>query len=230
MIVHFIKSGFPIILAAALAGFPEAASPAGEVDFSCMSHRVWDKGHVSDQRQTHDIVLKNDCPGPVYWSMCIERVNPWSGKVLETLNPVGYVETGQKARVNLRVKKASEKQRFRNRFQGFYVNFGYGIDETSDASCHAARCEAKKSGLRAEARSNEAAWKASIQTWAARIDSQCPDNGWDTEEHKQCVAGAEEEKKADMQIFILQEQEIREKLAAIDPEHCQVHSGDLVDD
>ncbi|MFC1689942.1 hypothetical protein ACFL07_09860, partial [Pseudomonadota bacterium] len=121
-----------------------------------MKSKVWPKSHLSNRYRGFDVVLQNQCPGPVYWSMCIERIDSQSNKVWETLKPVGYVEAEKKARVNLQTKKNQGKSDFRKRYEEFYVNIGYSIDSAASAECLAATCEAKKSDLRAAIRANEA--------------------------------------------------------------------------
>ena len=112
-----------------------SAVHAAETDFSCMSHKVWSKSHLSDQFREYDVVLQNNCPGPVYWSMCIERIDPYSTRILEAHTPNGYIEAEQKIRVNLQIKKATEAMDFRQRFQEFYVATDYAINPPARARC-----------------------------------------------------------------------------------------------
>ena len=136
---------------------------AAEVDFSCMQESVRGKPLVTDRYKEYDVNIQNTCPGSAYWSMCIERLNPWNHKVLETHTPSGLIEEGKKARVNLHMKKGPDLRQFRNRFQAFYVDIAYGIKAPAKASCRAAMCEGKKSSLRAETIANEKAWKNASQ-------------------------------------------------------------------
>ena len=52
---------------------------AAETDFSCMSHEVRGKIQVAERYKEYDVIVQNRCPGPVYWSMCIERMDPLKG-------------------------------------------------------------------------------------------------------------------------------------------------------
>lgn len=201
---------------------------AAEIDFSCMSYKVWPKSHVSDRYTSYDIVIQNSCPGDVYWEMCIERLDPVSHKVVETHNPAGYVEAEKKARVNLNLNKRNGKSVFRNRFQEFYVDIAYAIDSPLAPHCYATQCEAKKSGLRAEIRANEKAWENAEKALAAQIIAECPDSGWDEASLVECSETVRNSNPVQMETFALKDQELRDQMAAIDPDTCKVHSGNLV--
>jgi hypothetical protein len=201
---------------------------ASEVDFSCMSYKVWPKSHISDQYTSYDIVIQNACPGSVYWEMCIERLDPKTHKVVETHNPTGFVDADKKARVNLNLNKRSGKSVFRNRFQEFYVDIGYAIDSAPAPKCHATGCEAKKASFRKEISANETAWKNAEKALAERIEVDCPDSGWDEASYAECARKTRESNPVAMEKFELRDQELREQMAAVDPENCMVHSGNLV--
>ena len=201
---------------------------AAEVDFSCMQESVRGKPLVTDQYKEYDVNILNTCPGSAYWSMCIERLNPWNHKVLETHTPSGRVEEGKKARVNLHMKKGPDNIQFRNRFQAFYVDIAYGIKTPAKASCRAAMCEEKKSSLRAETLANEKAWKNAHQSLEKRVASECPDSGWESEEQKECEAGIRKASQAEMVQYARKDGVLREQLASIDPDQCQVYSGGLM--
>ncbi len=82
---------------------------AEEVDLSCMKHRVRAKIAVSNRFREFDVLVENHCPGPVYWSMCIERMDPQTSKIMETLTPSSRVKVDKKTRVNLRMMRISEE-------------------------------------------------------------------------------------------------------------------------
>jgi len=224
-----IRISAPAILAIVLFMSPATTIRAGDVDFSCMNYRVWGKGHVSTELKDYDIVLQNHCPGAVYWHMCIERIDPLTNEVVETHTPTGYVEVDKKARVNLQLLKSSNKSQFRNRFQEFYVNIGYAIEMPVSSDCFASQCENKKRALRAQIRANEAAWERAEISLAAQIKNNCPGSGWDTLSKDECEAQVRESSQTEMKIFPIQDQQLREKMAAIDPDRCQVWSGDLTE-
>jgi hypothetical protein len=223
-----IKTGFPAILIFVLFFIPVTAAQAEEVDFSCMNYKVWGKGHVSANFKDYDIVIYNRCPGAVYWSMCIERIDAGTNKIVETHEPTGYIDIDKKARVNLQLPKNPLKSQFRNRFQEFYVNVGYALEMPVSADCRGSQCETQKRDLRAQVKANEAAWERAEKSLAARIKSECPESGWDAS-HEECEAKLREVSQAEMEQFPLKDQELREELAAIDPERCKVWSGDLAD-
>jgi hypothetical protein len=216
--------GIPAILISLLFCLP---AHAAEVDFSCMSFKVWGKGHVSDQFKSYDIVIKNECPGAVYWAMCIERLDHDNHTVVETHNPAGYVEVDKKARVNLQMKRKLEKNLFHNRYQAFYVDIGYAIEPPATPSCHANSCEQKKRGLRAEIQTNEAAWKKTENHLDLKIEEDCPNSGWDAAKYKECSSEIRELNNDQIEGYVLKDDELRAQMAAIDPENCQVYSGEL---
>jgi hypothetical protein len=221
------KSSYPAILALVaclIATFPVQAA---DVDFSCMSYKVWPKSHVSTQYTSYDIVIQNSCPGSVYWAMCIERLDPDTHKVVETHNPTGFVEAEKTARVNLNLFKKPGNDVFRNRFQEFYVDIGYTIDNLPKPVCYAKQCEAKKASLRAEIRTNETAWKKAEKALAAQVAKDCPNTGWDKESFEECSQKVRDSSTTDMDAFAAKDRELRDQMAAIDPDHCQVYSGNL---
>ena len=202
---------------------------AAEVDLSCMSHKVVGKIQVAERYKEYDVVVQNSCPGPVYWAMCIERVNPLSHRVVEVHTPSGYLEAEQKSRVNLQMKKGPEKMAFRKRFQEFYVNLGYAIDAAARASCVAAGCEAERGELRARLDANVKAWEAAEQALAQQLASACPQSGWGkTEEVETCEAGIREAARENLERFAQSDTELRKQLHEEGPERCRVQGGDLV--
>lgn len=222
------KTNVTGILALSICLFGALPAVAAEIDFSCMSYKVWPKSHISDRYTSYDIVIKNSCPGDVFWEMCIERLDPVSHKVVETHNPAGFVEAEKKARVNLNLNKRPGRSVFRNRFQEFYVDIAYAIDSPLAPHCYATQCEAKKSGLRAEIRTNEKAWESAEKALAAQIIEKCPDSGWDEDSLAECSETVRNSNSVQMETFAIKDQELRDQMAAIDPDTCKVHSGDLV--
>lgn len=215
-------------LAALLSLAPISAIHAAEVDFSCMSYKVWPKSHLSNQFREFDVVLKNNCPGAVYWSMCIERLNPDTNRVWETLTPAGYVGPEKKSRVNLQTQKDETPATFRQRFEEFYVSIGYAVDSPATAECVARRCESQKSDLRAAIRDNEKAWEKAEKALATRIADECPDSGWESTGREECAKQLRESSEEQIQAFSLRDTQMREEMAAIDPDRCTVWSGSLV--
>jgi len=221
---------FSAILTIVLFLIQATAAQAEAVDFSCMSYKVWDKSHLSSRYMDHDIVLQNDCPGSVHWSMCIERVDPWTNEILETHNPTGYLEAEKKSRVNLHLQRSENRKQFRNRFQEFYVNFGYAIEPPSNATCIAKQCEGKKRDVRTQIRDNEKAWERAENSLAAQIETECPAGSWDTASHEECIARVRSASAGELDNFAVTDQQLREDLAAIEPEFCKIWSGDLTID
>lgn len=219
------------MLLLALAGLASAPTPvtAEEIDFSCMSHAVRGKTQLTDRHKEYDIVLRNACPGPVYWTMCIERLDPVSHRVVEVHNPSGYLEADKSARVNLQMKKGPDSMTFRKRFQSFYLNVGYAVNDAARAACVAAACEAERSELRKRMDANLAAWSRAQSAFEQRLASECPETGWGrTEEVETCEAAIREAAQEELEAFAATDATLREELQAAGPEHCQLHAGDLV--
>jgi hypothetical protein len=107
------------------------------------------------------------------------------------------------------------------------VDIGYAVGEAASSACHAKSCEARKRDIRAELRANDKAWQTSQSKISARIRDECPDIGWDKTGHEECKSRVLAESDLDMQVFALEDRELREKMAGIDPEKCKVWSGNL---
>jgi hypothetical protein len=225
-----IKTGITAAFVVLLSFAPITTVQAADIDFSCMSHKVWPKSHLSNRYRGFDVVLQNNCPGPVYWSMCIERINAESSSVWETLKPSGYVEAEKKARVNLQTKKNKGKTTFRQRYEEFYVNIGYSIESAASVECVANACEASKRDLRKAIQSNEMDWEKAERALQSKIASECPDTGWDTATRQECELQVRSDSAEQIGQFSDRDAELREQMAAIDPDRCTVYSGALVNE
>ncbi len=198
---------------------------AQDVDFSCMREQVRSIIQVTDQHQEFDVVMRNECPGAVYWATCIERMDPWTHRVIETHTPSGYVEDGKRARVNLQMKNTPRESLAEGRIEEFYVSYAYALDRAPRAACVARACEAKKTELRAQATANDKAWAAARASLAAQLESECPATGWATADVDACrelVAAARAE---ELGVFEATDAALQERLQAIDPAACSVHGG-----
>ncbi|MBT8047869.1 MAG: hypothetical protein HKO99_01435 [Xanthomonadales bacterium] len=220
---------FPMLAALLCMLLPAMPAQAAEVDFSCMNYRVWSKSHLSSEYRSFDIVVQNQCPGSVYWAMCIERIDPDTFVVAETHNPTGYVEEGKKARVNLNLRKHPNDAKFRSRFQEFYVDVGYSIDGAPAPNCFASQCEAKKRSLRLEIRENENVWEQAERALSERIKNECPDTGWDTLQSQECEDRVKAASQAELQRFEATDLELREQVTEIEPGDCRSYSGELAE-
>jgi hypothetical protein len=227
---NLISCGLAIGLGAVSLLAPMPAD-AEEVDLSCMSHRVVDKIQVAQRYKEYDVVVSNACIGPVYWSMCIERLDPQSQRVLEVHTPGGYVEAGSKTRVNLQMKQDVEQDLFRERFQEFYVNVAYAVDAPKRAACIAAECEADKRSLRSEFKANLGAWERAERDLQQRLAAECPETGWGkTEAVEQCQAAIRAAAEAELEQFATRDTELRVQIEAGELQRCRLQAGDLVPD
>jgi hypothetical protein len=221
-----------IILAAVAATMILSLAPpavAEDVDLSCMSHQVRGKTQVSERYKEYDVVVTNACPGPVYWAMCIERLDPATHRILEAHMPTGYVEADQKIRVNLQMKKGPDSMDFRQRFQEFYVVAGYSIDSPARASCNAASCEAARRDLRRQIDANLQAWEAAEAAVESELAAECPASGWGkTEQLEQCTASIRDTAQPRLDELARNDASLREQLELAGPPGCQLHAGDLV--
>jgi hypothetical protein len=209
------------------AGFfmPISTVQAEAVDFSCMEHEVRGKIQVSEHLKEYDIVVRNQCPGTVYWSMCIEKMNPWTNETQAALMPSGVIQMEQKSRVNLQLKKHFDASRSRQSFGEFYLNVGYALKPTSTARCIAGGCESKRRRLRTEFRANDTAWQKAKKVLTTRMSTECPQSGWDTEAQDECKAEIRKRNNASMERFEQRDEELRSSMSAIEPDLCRVYGG-----
>lgn len=198
---------------------------AQDVDFSCMQEQVRSIIQVTDQHQEFDVVMRNECPGAVYWATCIERMDPWSHRVIETHTPSGYVENGKRARVNLQMKNTPRESLAEGRIEEFYVNYAYALDRAPQAACVASACEAQKTELRAQVRSNDNAWAAAQASLQAQLESECPTSGWGNADADDCRERVTASRAEELGAFEANDEALRAQLAAIDPANCTVHGG-----
>ena len=199
-----------------------------EPDLSCMKEMVRPIIQVTDRHQEFDVVIRNQCPGAVYWAMCIDRMNPWTHKVLENHTPTGYVEAEKKSRVNMQMKATPNASGDENRAQAFYVNVSYSIEKPTSAACVASQCEAKKTGLRAAVEENRRAWRKAWQAVEAKAVADCPDNGWNSADLESCRQGVFDAAAEDLSVYSEADESLAQQLAAIDPETCTVYGGNVL--
>lgn len=220
--------GYTFFLSSLICTSPVRAEST-EIDFSCMREMVRTIIQVTDRHQEFDIVIRNQCPGAVYWSMCIERMDPWTHKVIENHFPAGYVEAEKKSRVNLQMKATPNATGDQKRSQAFYVNLSYSIEEPSNASCVASQCEAKKTGLRSEVKKNRKAWRKAWQTVQANADAVCPDDGWNSVNLESCRQDVEDAAAEELMVYSETDKSLEQQLAEIDPETCTVYGGNMLE-
>ena len=216
-------ASYTVFLTAALFTLPHLAA-AQDVDFSGRKEQVRDIIQVTDQHQEFAVVVRNECPGDVYWAMCIERLDPWTHEIIETHNPTGYVQEGKKARVNLHMKNTPRGSLASGRIQEFYANIAYGIKARKMPSCNARACEAKKSELRAQVSANDAAWSKAAMALEARIAAECPDNGWG-EDLDVCQQKIRDANAEAMAVYVEKDRDLQARMQAIDPDNCTVYGG-----
>jgi len=195
------------------------------VDFSCMKEQVRPIIQVTDQHREFDLVVRNECPGAVNWAMCVERLDPWNHRILESHTPLGYVEAGKRSRVNLQMKATPSPDGYENRAQEFYMSVAYSIQGQPKAPCVARACEAKKQKLRSEQSRNSSAWRQARKALEVRVEKECPEHGWNTENLKACRESVVNAASEQMLAFEEADTSVREQLNAIDPDTCTVHGG-----
>ena len=217
----------PIVWSASLSVIfifsPLLPVQAEEVDLSCMKHRVRAKIQVSNRFREFDVLLENRCPGQVYWSMCIERMDPQTRKIKETLTPSGQVQQEKKTRVNLRMAQVSDDSDPRIVFEEFYLGVGFALNPELKAQCVALDCEAKKQDLRTVFTANENTLQKINTELANRISTECPQSGWSGNDQAECEAGIRQAVQAELDELTNMQNELETQLAAVDPEVCQVY-------
>jgi hypothetical protein len=221
------------LITAAMLGscLSAAAQTAGQVDLSCMSHMVRGKTPLTDRYKEYDVIVQNRCPGPVYWKMCIERLDPVSHKVVEVHTPAGYIEAEKKARVNVQMKPGPESMAFRKRYQSFYVDVGYAVNNAAVPTCIASTCEASKAPIHRQIDQNLAAWARAEAALEQRLAAECPETGWGrTEEVETCEAAIREASMEELEQLAAADAALREELQAAGPDYCVIEGGDLIGD
>ena len=214
------------ILFAISLSIPAPVLQAEAVDFSCMSYKVKGKIQVTTDRKEYDVILENLCPGTVYWSMCIERMDPWTTEIQEVLTLSGALQMEKDSRVNLQMKNRQDESRSRQALEKFYLNIGYALQPPANVQCVASGCESKKHKLRTKLSTNEAAWQKAKKALAARISTECPQSGWPNSEQDACEAKVRKSSQAPMDQFAQEEKNLMNKLSEVDPQRCQVHAGE----
>ena len=225
MKAFFRKIVILTILFAVSVLVPVTFLQAEEVDFSCMNYLVKGKTQVSENYKEFDVVLENRCPGTVYWTMCIERMDPWTNEIQVGLNPSGKLEMNKKSRVNLQMKKRWDKSDDRHAYQEFYLSIGYALKPPAAAQCVASGCESKKRSLRTIFRKNDKDWHKAKTALAARIATECPQSSWDGSTQEACEAEIREANQAQMDEFAQKEKDLKDKMWGVDRDLCQVHGG-----
>ena len=201
----------------------QAAGP----DLSCMSYTVNGKPQVTDRYKEYDVVLRNQCPGAVYWNLCIERLDPLTHEIQESLNPSGLLQAGARSRINLQIKPGPPEMQFRKRFQEFYVSADYAIEPPVHAQCVARSCEASRRDLRRKIRQNTESWKDAEKNLADALAEECPRTGW-AESEEGCEQKVREAHQEQFDALAKKDEELRAQLALADPKGCAVHAGELV--
>lgn len=217
-------AGYTLFLSLVLTAVPTQGT-AQDTDFSCIKEQVRPIIQVTDQHQEFDIVLRNQCPGAVYWTMCIERMDPWTHKVIETHTPGGYVEAEKKARVNVHMKNVAKSSLADGRIQEFYVSHGYAINSRPTAACVARNCEAMKKDIRAKVTANDRAWDAAKVQVQDMTERECPDDGWGAANLEDCRQGVHDANQERLDEFKQVDARLQARLQAIEPGTCTVYGG-----
>jgi hypothetical protein len=93
----------------------------------------------------------------------------------------------------------------------------------------ASQCEAKKKDLRAEASRNSRAWSRAKVELQETMEAECPDDGWSRSDADTCRRNIADGMAEQMAAYAATDAELREQLAAIDPETCTVHGGSILE-
>ena len=200
---------------------------AQEVDFSCMKQRVRLKIQVSERYQEYDVIIENRCPGAVNWSLCLERMDPWTYDIREVLTPSGQIQPDKKTRVNLQMMSRNNEATSQGSFEGFYVNVAYGINSLEPAQCPASECEKARKGIRAERMANDSAWTKARQAVDAQVTAECSSTGWAThQQKKECEDNIRQASQTQLDQFAHTEANVLQKLASVNSNNCELHGLD----
>jgi len=204
---------------------PLTSALADETDFSCMQQKVLAKTMVTERLQEFDVVLENECPGPVNWTLCIERMDPFTNRVTETLTPSGRIEKDQKFRINLQMKKMEDERNKLTGYEEFYVNAAFGIDTVEPPRCIARQCESDKKSVREKIRANERARQKAEADMNRKMSTECPKKtGWSDAQQEKCLTRIQKEAKPELAAYAETDRTLKMELAEISPELCEVHS------
>lgn len=219
----------PLLGALLLAVAWQPVAAAQEVDFSCIKQWVRGKAQLSDQYKEYDVILHNRCPGAVYWSLCIERVDPSTHRVIETHTPTGLIDAEAKSRVNLQLRKGPPGMGAWRRFEELYVGAGYALHPPASARCVAAECESYKREWRAQLSAHRKAWQGARDGLQARLQAECPASAWGrTPENEACEAELRRTAQPELDRYAAEEQRLQDKLRSAGGPGCELHAGDAV--
>lgn len=213
----------PTITIIGLSFLSVTSATAEETDFSCIDESVLAKTMVTQRYKEFDIILENDCPGPVNWSMCIEKMDPFTHRVTETLTPSGQIERDKKFRINMQMQKQEDERNKLSGYEEFYVNVVYSIDSALKPSCVARNCESKKKPVREQIRSNQRDWQKANDATNRKVSSECPRSGWSDAQQEKCMTRIQKEAQPMLTEFKEKDRELKIELAAINPETCEIH-------
>jgi hypothetical protein len=216
----------PLLLVFSLGLQPFTTTMAQEVDFSCMNQTVLSKTPVTERLREFDVMLENDCPGAVNWTMCIERMDPFTNRVSETLTPSGQIEKDKKFRINLQMQKMEDRQNELSGYEEFYVNTVYAIDSALPPSCVARKCEADKKSVREKIRANERARQKAQAEVNRKTSRDCPKSGWSDSQQEKCMTQIQKDAKPELDSIAETGRELKIELAEIAPDQCEIHSAD----
>ena len=196
---------------------------AEEVDFSCMHKRVLNKTMVTERYKEFDVILENECPGAVYWTMCIEKTDAFTHRVTETLTPSGQLEKDKKFRINLQMFRQEDESMKLSGYEEFYTNVVYDIHSVSKPECIALRCENEKKPVRDQLRSNQRAIQKAQADADRKMKSDCPQDGWSNAQQEKCMAEIDKASKAVIEPLMDKDKELQKELASINPELCELN-------
>lgn len=214
---------FSVVATFCLSLLPMGTATAEETDFSCIEERVLAKIMVTQRYREFDIILNSDCPGSVNWTMCIEKMDPFTHKVTETLTPSGTIEPDKKFRINMQMKKQEDQRNKLNGYEEFYVNMVYDINSMLAPSCVARSCESEKRPLREQIRANHRSLQKAQAAVDKEIKTECPQTGWSNSQQERCQSKIEKDSQASMKVLKDKDRELKSELASINPELCEVH-------
>jgi hypothetical protein len=219
----FVRASLNFVVALSL--LPAVSALANDSDPSaCIHQEVLPKTMVTQRHQEFDVVLESKCADPVKWTMCIERMDPFTNRVSETLTPSGEIEKGDKFRINLQMKKQEDRAMGLAGYDAFYLNVVYSTGAELPPSCVALECENEKRYVREKMRSNERARQRAEEALNRKMKSECPQSDWSAAQQEKCMSRIQKEGKPELEQLTQTDRELRLELSQINPEKCQLHS------
>jgi len=142
-------------------------------DFSCVQQELIQKQQVNQSYLEFDIRISNQCKRPVSWSICVEKINPWTRQIVGTIDPSGTVNPGDSPRINLLMNRQRNPVGPEMEYEKFYFNMAYADSPGTTAACVATECEREKGPLMIQLNEVNADLQKALQQRDQQVEKSC---------------------------------------------------------